>query len=93
MQQLSLAIDGMTCVHCAKRVEVALRRVAGVRRAHVNLSEKIATVDYDPQQTDVTPIANAVREEGFSAGTALLKVIAAETTRWAAWSSGDYYYE
>lgn len=71
-------------------------------------------VDYDPQQTDVTPIVNAVREEGFSAGAAktgmaakgmrcascvtqvenaLLKVMAAETTRWAAWSSGDYNYE
>ncbi|HNP35822.1 MAG TPA: heavy metal translocating P-type ATPase [Woeseiaceae bacterium] len=70
MQQLSLAIEGMTCIHCAKRVEVALRRVAGVRKAHVNLSAKTAMVDYDPQQTDVSPIANAVREEGFSAGSA-----------------------
>lgn len=70
MQQLSLAIEGMTCIHCAKRVEVALCGIAGVRKAHVNLSEKTATVDYDPQQTDVTPIAKAVREEGFCAGSA-----------------------
>lgn len=68
MQQLSLTIEGMTCIHCAKRVEVALRRVSGVGKAHVNLAEKTATVDYDAEQTGATALAHAVREEGFTPG-------------------------
>ncbi len=68
MQQLSLIVEDMTCIHCAKRVEVALRRVSGVGKAHVNLAEKTATVDYDPNQTGARALAHAVREEGFTPG-------------------------
>lgn len=74
MQQLSLAIEDMTCIHCAKRVEVALRRVAGVGKARVNLAEKIATVEYDPEQTGVAVMAAAVREEGFMPGKTKTRV-------------------
>lgn len=66
MQRLNLSIEGMTCIHCAKRVEVALRRVAGVSKARVNLSEKVASVEYDPDQTNALTLSAAVLEEGFT---------------------------
>lgn len=68
MPQLNLRIEDMTCIHCAKRVEMALRRIAGVGEAHVNLAEKTATVDYDAEQTGAMELSNAVRDEGFTPG-------------------------
>ena len=35
---ISLAIDGMTCASCVRRVERALRKVPGVLSADVNLA-------------------------------------------------------
>jgi len=46
MATLSLSIDGMTCVHCTKRVQVALRRVPGVSKARINLMEKLAMINH-----------------------------------------------
>lgn len=74
MQQLNLTIEGMTCIHCAKRLEVALRQLPGVTTARVNLPEEIAAVAYDPDIVDVTTITAAVREEGFSPGTTRVRM-------------------
>ncbi len=74
MQQLNLTIEGMTCIHCAKRVEVALRRLPGVVKARVNLAEETAAVNYDPEIVGVAKIATAVREEGFSPGTTRVRM-------------------
>jgi Cu+-exporting ATPase len=41
---VTLAIDGMTCASCVSRVERALKRVAGVRDASVNLATGEAEV-------------------------------------------------
>lgn len=68
MQQLNLAIDDMTCMHCAQRVQIALRRISGVANARVNLAEQMATIDYDPAITGAAQMAAAVREEGFTPG-------------------------
>jgi cation transport ATPase len=42
--QKTLYIEGMTCAHCSARVEKALRGVAGVADANVDLEEKKAVV-------------------------------------------------
>src|SRR5687767_8049483 len=43
-QELTLAIEGMTCASCAGRVERALDAVPGVRRSAVNLATELARV-------------------------------------------------
>jgi Cu+-exporting ATPase len=55
-------------MHCVERVEKAIGAVSGVRRANVNLGEKMATVEYDSEVSDVQQIIGAVREEGFTPG-------------------------
>ncbi len=40
----TITIDGMSCNHCAKKVEEALLSIAGVKTAKVNLNKKIATI-------------------------------------------------
>ncbi len=70
MQHVNLAIENMTCTHCAKRVESALRQVAGVARAHINLAENSASVDYDPETASTFALLEAVRKEGCTPGAA-----------------------
>lgn len=41
-------IGGMTCSSCSNAVETALKRVPGVRHAHVALVTQEARVEYDP---------------------------------------------
>ena len=47
MTQTVLDINGMTCAACAARLEKALSRVEGVRRAEVNLALERANVEFD----------------------------------------------
>ena len=39
-----IKIDGMSCSHCAKKVEDTLLSIDGITKAKVNLKEKIATI-------------------------------------------------
>ncbi|HEY5596275.1 MAG TPA: heavy metal translocating P-type ATPase [Candidatus Bipolaricaulota bacterium] len=48
LYRLDLPIEGMTCASCVAKVEKALRAVAGVRAANVNLATEKATVQALP---------------------------------------------
>ncbi len=68
LQSANLPIAGMTCGACAVRLEKALNRVNGIDQATVNFAIERANVAYDPAQTTVTEIANAVTMAGFDVG-------------------------
>ena len=65
-QQITLALEGMTCVACATRIEKALNQLPGVE-ARVNFATEQAMVHYQPGQIDLTQIIDAVRKTGYSA--------------------------
>jgi len=67
--EVTLQIAGMTCASCATRVERALRAVAGVRAASVNLATEQAFVNASPAVASGT-LAAAVREAGYDVVTA-----------------------
>ena len=58
-------VEGMHCAHCAARVETALKGVAGVRSAKVNLEKKIATIKAKPALAEAD-IKKAIDETGFT---------------------------
>ena len=60
-----LSIEGMTCASCVSHVEEALKEVAGVASATVNLATERATVDYDPEVASVERLAHAVEGAGY----------------------------
>ena len=64
---IQLAIKGMTCASCAKRIENALRAVAGVTSASVNLATDIATVAGDARFDELSA---AVTSAGYELETA-----------------------
>ncbi|MCQ4162713.1 heavy metal translocating P-type ATPase [Roseomonas sp. GC11] len=59
---LSLPVTGMTCAHCARRVERALSRVPGVEAARVNYATERAEVG---GTAPLPALAAAVRQAGY----------------------------
>lgn len=60
-----LIVEGMSCKHCAARVEKALKEVAGVKSAVVDLENKSADVEAD-DSTSLKDLAHAVTNAGYA---------------------------
>lgn len=67
METLEFGIGGMKSGACAGNIEKRLYGVHGVQSAVVSFSEATAEIVYDPAQTDVAKLANAVAEAGYAA--------------------------
>lgn len=66
-RRVDLAVEGMSCASCSSRVERRLAKEPGVLAANVNLATKIATVMYDPAETEPEELAKSVEEIGYGA--------------------------
>jgi P-type Cu+ transporter len=64
---VELAISGMTCASCARRVERSLTKVPSVFAASVNLATERATVSYDAASTSPAALIGAVERAGYGA--------------------------
>lgn len=62
---VTLAVTGMSCASCVKRVEDALARVPGVSSAAVNFGTEKATVVYDPGAVSLADLKHAVADAGY----------------------------
>ncbi|MGI4952886.1 MAG: heavy metal translocating P-type ATPase [Janthinobacterium lividum] len=65
---IDLAIRGMTCASCVRRVERVLGAVPGVTGVAVNLATERAHVSLAGQAIDAAALAEAVRRAGFATG-------------------------
>jgi Cu+-exporting ATPase len=57
----------MTCAACSARVQKAISKTQGVLEAAVNLMTEKATVRYDPAQTRLSAIKEAIVKAGYQA--------------------------
>ena len=64
LMEKKMIVEGMKCMHCKASVEKALKSVAGVTDAIVNLDTKTATISLAEPISDQLLI-NAVKEKGF----------------------------
>jgi len=65
-QKIELPVIGMTCTNCAATVERTLKKkVPGVSDAVVNFATETASVDFDPETTSPTAMAEAVKKAGY----------------------------
>jgi len=64
-ERITLAITGMTCVHCVAAVRKALAEVPGVETVEVTLSPPRAVVSCDSSRTSAEMLAKATAEEGY----------------------------
>lgn len=58
-------VKGMTCASCANKVETALKQVAGVTKASVNVATHGAIVEYEPKQASILALKQAVSKIGY----------------------------
>jgi mercuric transport protein len=65
MERVTLAITGMTCVHCVAAVKKALAAIPGVGEVEVTLSPPRAVVSRDPSRTTMEMLTKATAEEGY----------------------------
>ncbi|MEP7346818.1 MAG: cation transporter [Gemmatimonadaceae bacterium] len=68
MPQLTLEVEGMSCAHCVRAVDEALKEVPGVIVTEVRVGS--ATVSYDPALADLDALLDAVADAGYSASEA-----------------------
>jgi Cu+-exporting ATPase len=64
-QEVRFSVQGMTCASCVSRVERALEKVPGVRKAQVNLATEKASVIADFEEVDVGIVFAAVEKAGY----------------------------
>jgi copper chaperone CopZ len=65
MERVTLAVQGMSCGHCVKAVDAALKGVEGVEVERVAIGS--ATVAYDPSKVTMGAIIDAVSDAGYEA--------------------------
>ncbi len=67
MKKTNLDISGMHCASCSTLINKALTKVEGVKKANVNLTTNIATVEFDELQTNEGDLIKVVQNKGFGA--------------------------
>lgn len=70
MTTATLKVTGMSCGHCVMAVTNALRGVAGVEDAKVDLEAGRAVVAYDESRASPADLVGAITEEGYGAEAA-----------------------
>ncbi|BCV23103.1 copper ion binding protein [Moorella sp. Hama-1] len=65
MAEVTLQVEGMSCNHCKMSVEKALKNLAGVTDATVDLGAKTARVTYDSSKVDIEAMKKAVSAAGY----------------------------
>jgi Cu+-exporting ATPase len=69
MLELDVAVDGMTCASCVRRVEQALSKVDGVSDVRVNLATERAQFAVDTTQVETGQLRDAISNAGYTPGT------------------------
>ncbi len=65
--QITLAVDGMTCVTCVPRLKIGLNRTGAVHEVDASIEEETVVITYDPKKIDVDGLIKAIESVGFSA--------------------------
>ncbi len=65
MNEVTLAVTGMTCGGCVASVQRVLTAIPGVQSAEVSLDPGRARVVFDPARTDRAALVQAITAAGF----------------------------
>ncbi len=67
LNRIVFSVEGLSCVTCEIPVRHALRRIDGVKSAHVSAATKTATVEYEPAKTNPEKLVAAINSTGYRA--------------------------
>jgi Cu+-exporting ATPase len=68
-KQVILPITGMTCANCVATIERNLKKEKGVLNASVNLSSERATIEYNPDISQIESFVERVAKAGYGIAT------------------------
>ena len=63
MSQTTLKVEGMSCNHCVKSVEGALKAIGA--KGTVDLNAKTVTIQYDETKLNENALKAAIEEQGY----------------------------
>ncbi|MCZ8523960.1 MULTISPECIES: copper ion binding protein [Paenibacillus] len=63
MESVKLKVEGMSCDHCVRAVEGAVKEAGG--SAKVDLASKTVTVDYEQGKVTLQAIKDAIEDQGY----------------------------
>lgn len=66
---LTLTVQGMTCGHCEKAVKSAVSGLAGVANVSVDLDEKLVSITFNEDETNVVEIKEVIEDQGYTVET------------------------
>ena len=64
MQEVTVKVDGMMCMHCEKRVREAILKVDNVRNVNINLETKEVKIEYETA-LDLESVKKQVTDAGY----------------------------
>jgi copper ion binding protein len=67
MTKSVINVQGMSCGHCVKAVESAVKALPGIVSVDVDLKKQTAAVEFDESKTALEGIREAIREAGYDA--------------------------
>jgi len=67
MANIKLHVSGMHCGNCQTKVEQALKEIAGVYSAVVDLPDGEAEIDFDDDSVTTAQLVAAVQAAGYGA--------------------------
>jgi Cu+-exporting ATPase len=80
-KKISFKINGMHCASCAQSIEKALKDTEGVVTAAINFATTIATISYNPAQTNPEALKEVVVATGYRASEEELQITDKEKTQ------------
>ncbi len=66
LEKHEIIVEGMSCGHCKAAVEKAVNALPGIKLAHVDLTARTLTVEFDGSQMTLGKIKDTVDEEGYT---------------------------
>lgn len=76
--EVTIPVSGLTCASCVGHVQEALEEQPGVTAANVNLVTREAKVSFNPGDTSVETLVDAIRSRGYGAEVPVLRASLAE---------------
>lgn len=67
MTKTVINVRGMSCEHCVKAIESALKALPGIEKADVKLKKQTAKVKFDESIVALDTIKEAIRKAGYDA--------------------------
>lgn len=61
-----IGVQGITCDHCVRKVEKALRSKRGVKEVRVDRATARARVTFDSTETDIPALYAALLQSGYT---------------------------